>query len=100
MHSFDRRNFLKAISAAKTSQDWQKDEGQYIPYPGTWLNARGWEDEYTSSVTQLNEFDKLTKRRTFWEQIPEEWKSAQAPKFADILTLEERERYLEGAFSS
>jgi len=36
---------LKAIAAQKTCQDWQKDGGQYIPHPSTWLNAEGWEDE-------------------------------------------------------
>ena len=42
-------NLLKEILAglenAKRSVDWQKDGGQYIPYPSTWLNAKGWEDE-------------------------------------------------------
>ena len=37
---------LHGLSLAKASQDWQKDGGQYIPYPATWLNAKGWEDEY------------------------------------------------------
>lgn len=36
---------LRAIERAKQSEDWQKDGGQYIPYPATWLNAEGWEDE-------------------------------------------------------
>ncbi len=36
---------LAALEQAKQSQDWQKEGGQYIPYPATWLNARGWEDE-------------------------------------------------------
>lgn len=36
---------LQAIQRAKQSEDWQKDGGQYIPYPATWLNAEGWEDE-------------------------------------------------------
>lgn len=36
---------LKAIEAQKHSPDWQKDKGQYIPYPATWLNAMAWEDE-------------------------------------------------------
>ncbi len=36
---------LIAIEKAKQTKDWQKDGGQYIPYPATWLNARGWEDE-------------------------------------------------------
>lgn len=36
---------LATIERAKKSVDWQKDDGQYIPYPATWLNAKGWEDE-------------------------------------------------------
>ncbi len=36
---------LEAIAAQKRSEAWQKQGGQYIPYPATWLNARGWEDE-------------------------------------------------------
>lgn len=38
---------LSGLERAKASYDWQKDGGQYIPYPATWLNAKGWEDEYT-----------------------------------------------------
>lgn len=38
---------LSAVQRAKTSQDWLKDNGQFIPYPATWLNRKGWEDEYT-----------------------------------------------------
>ena len=33
------------IEQAKTSDDWLKDNGRFIPYPATWLNAKGWEDE-------------------------------------------------------
>jgi len=36
---------LCQIEKAKDSHDWKKDEGKYIPYPSTWLNAKGWEDE-------------------------------------------------------
>lgn len=34
---------LDGLERAKTSVEWQKDGGQYIPYPSTWLNAKGWE---------------------------------------------------------
>ncbi len=37
---------LSAIDAAKQSQDWQKDGGKFIPYPASWLRAKGWEDEH------------------------------------------------------
>ena len=36
---------LSAIKAQEQTQDWQKGNGQYIPYPATWLNGRRWEDE-------------------------------------------------------
>lgn len=36
---------LAALEQAKQSREWQKEDGQYIPYPASWLNARGWEDE-------------------------------------------------------
>jgi len=34
-----------AIKRANASPTWQKDEGQYIPYPKTWLNRHGWDVE-------------------------------------------------------
>jgi hypothetical protein len=37
---------LDGLERAKTSVEWLKDDGQYIPYPSSWLNAKGWEDEY------------------------------------------------------
>ncbi len=36
---------IRAVEAAKRSPQWQKDNGQYIPYPATWLNQKRWEDE-------------------------------------------------------
>ncbi len=37
---------MTGLKRAKTSADWAKNGGQYIPYPSTWLNAKGWEDEH------------------------------------------------------
>jgi hypothetical protein len=37
---------IRAIERAKHSPDWAKDGGKYIPYPATWLNAKGWEDDF------------------------------------------------------
>ena len=36
---------LNAIETAKQSIQWNKDNGQYIPNPATWLNQKRWEDE-------------------------------------------------------
>lgn len=35
---------LSALSKQKRSSQWTRDNGQYIPYPATWLNGRRWED--------------------------------------------------------
>lgn len=36
---------LASIERAKTSENWVKESGRFIPHPATWLNDRGWEDE-------------------------------------------------------
>lgn len=40
---------MDGLERAKASEDWQKDGGKWIPYPSTWLNAKGWEDEFEAS---------------------------------------------------
>ena len=36
---------MEAIAKAKTSRQWQRDHGDYIPNPATWLNQGRWDDE-------------------------------------------------------
>lgn len=36
---------LESVERAKTSEEWIKEKGKYIPHPATWLNAKGWLDE-------------------------------------------------------
>lgn len=38
-------SMIEAIKKQKQSDQWQKDGGQYIPNPATWLNQKRWEDE-------------------------------------------------------
>lgn len=60
---------LNAIEAQKKSEDWQKDNGRFIPYPATWLNGKRWEDQVTSVATnptgerQLDEDELAAIRR-------------------------------------
>lgn len=37
---------VAALDQAKASDDWRREKGRYIPYPSTWLNAKGWEDQH------------------------------------------------------
>lgn len=51
--AFDKRkpddalvaSMLNAIDAQGRSEDWRKDNGQFIPHPSTWLNEGRWQDE-------------------------------------------------------
>ena len=40
-------DIMSGLDRSKTSHDWTKENGQYIPHPATWLNAMGWQDEHT-----------------------------------------------------
>ena len=39
---------IEAIELQKQSDDWQKENGKYVPMPTTWLNGHRWEDEITT----------------------------------------------------
>lgn len=46
----DRKLMAKMSAALKTqiaSEEWLRDKGQAIPYPGRWLSHRRWEDVLT-----------------------------------------------------
>ena len=46
---------LDCIEREKKSLDWLKDNGQYIPYPSSWLNGERWNDEdITDTVTIID----------------------------------------------
>ena len=36
---------IEKLKAYKNTKQWQKDNGQFIPYATTWLNQKRWEDE-------------------------------------------------------
>lgn len=36
---------LLAVEQQKKNLQWQRDNGQYIPHPSTWLNQGRWDDE-------------------------------------------------------
>jgi hypothetical protein len=61
------RKILTTLVWAKRCEQWQKDGGQFIPNPATWLNRRGWEDELPGAVETQSEV-----RRAPVERSPEE----------------------------
>ncbi len=75
---------LSELTLAVGSGDWQREGGQYIPHPATWLNGKGWEDEivnlHDDTNNELN--SGITKLAyTPWADIPDNikpilWKKA------------------------
>ena len=41
----DTSVLLGAVEASKMTDQWQRDNGQYIPNPSTWINQGRWNDE-------------------------------------------------------
>lgn len=50
---------LSSLESAKRSEDWLKDSGQFIPYPASWLRAKGWEDAPTNGHGNLDESELI-----------------------------------------
>ena len=47
-----------AIEQQKGWDKWQKDGGQYIPMPATWINQERWDDTGTEAPKRKSIFDK------------------------------------------
>ena len=43
---------MGSLEIQKRSPNWNKDNGQFIPYPASWLNGHQWEDEADQPVTR------------------------------------------------
>ncbi len=50
---------LTALAQAKKSKQWRKDDGDFIPYPASWLNAEGWEDEIAPPQRRESQEERL-----------------------------------------
>lgn len=56
---------IKKIERFKDTQDWKKQDGQFIPYPTTWLNAKMWEDEFETDSEREQRIDKEIMEGTY-----------------------------------
>jgi hypothetical protein len=49
---------LLSLELACKSEDWMKDGGKYIPYPASWLRAKGWLDVIDGSSVEVPEWQR------------------------------------------
>lgn len=48
----DIDTLIKILDDMKQTKDWLKNGGDFIPYPATWINSVGWEDEIDGKLTK------------------------------------------------
>lgn len=48
----DAETLIAAVVKQKTSEQWTREGGRYIPNPATWLNQGRWEDELAPAKTE------------------------------------------------
>lgn len=58
-----RSKMLAAVKRHKTSPQWRKQNGDFIPHPTTWLNQGRWDDE-VASVNEVSERRKASTAET------------------------------------
>lgn len=55
---------LAALDWQRQQPSWTKDGGQYVPYPASYLNAKGWEDEPIEPAEPFDPFANVTRAVT------------------------------------
>ena len=48
----EKQKSFDALPVAKVCEQWEKERGQFIPNPATWLNAGRWDDEHVTNGTK------------------------------------------------
>lgn len=61
----DLKTILDAVEAQRQSPQWQRDGGQFIPHPATWLNQERWDDEVETG-------DGMDNLRNLYAEFEEE----------------------------
>lgn len=70
VHGHDHlESILEALTWQRRCEQWQRENGQFIPYPASYLRARQWEDDNDSR-----------EKRAVDDEVERELKAAQAFK--------------------
>jgi hypothetical protein len=58
-------NMIATIERARTLDDWKRDNGQFIPYPATWLNSKRWTDDLEIEIDETYDPNAQTRIEMF-----------------------------------
>ncbi len=59
---------LEAIEQQKRSEQWNEENGKYIPLPATWLNQKRWGDELTERKATLKDIRNVVDLESWGQQ--------------------------------
>lgn len=59
---------MTALERVKGSAQWQRDGGQYIPHPATWLNQERWDDDPGAAGGSADGGDNLRHLATMFPE--------------------------------
>lgn len=51
------KEIMAALEKQKQSDEWQRENGRFIPMPSTWLNDKRWEDEIYPQSSEFSAYD-------------------------------------------
>lgn len=57
-----RETILPDLEKRKTSEQWTKDNGAYIPHAATYINQQRWQDQITKSRTRATRNNQYEQR--------------------------------------
>ena len=63
------QQICQAVEKQKNQYDWQKEKGQYIPYPATWLRGERWKDIICEEEKTEFQQPKKDKKLEEWKKI-------------------------------
>lgn len=73
-------SILEAVEVAKAGDDWREDGGKYIPYPESWLSAKGWLDAVSPAEYSAAELHVVSAYNAALEAL--EWAEASASPYS------------------
>lgn len=50
-----RADIVRALAWQVLREEWQRDDGKYIPHPATWLHRQQWTDEPPPAAPLLSD---------------------------------------------
>jgi hypothetical protein len=53
---------IRAVEISKQSEQWQRDDGQFVPLAATWLNQERWKDEPAATETPQDKARKAKEK--------------------------------------